>query len=57
MARFNPDAKAILPQLGLIRRSTCEKARRQLGWQSRPYEETIIDTAETLIRYGVVKLQ
>lgn len=55
MAIFNPQARATLPQLGIIRRSTSNKARRLLGWHSRPYEETIIDTAESLIRHGVVK--
>lgn len=55
MALFSPQAKATLPQLGVVRRSTSAKARNLLGWQPRPYEQTITDTAESLIRYGVVK--
>ncbi|MGN6091924.1 MAG: hypothetical protein ACTHOL_06195 [Luteibacter jiangsuensis] len=38
----------------LIRRSTSEKAMRMLGWRSRPQEETIVDTARSLLRHGVV---
>jgi dihydroflavonol-4-reductase len=56
LARFNPEAKSTLPQLGVIRQSTAEKARRLLGWESRPYEQTIADTADSLIRYGIVSL-
>lgn len=56
MALVSPQAKAALPQLGIIRKSTSAKASNLLGWQPRPYEETIIDTAESLIRYADVKL-
>lgn len=38
----------------LIRRSTSEKAMRMLGWRPRPQEETIVDTARSLLRHGVV---
>ncbi|MBX5022477.1 SDR family oxidoreductase [Rhizobium lentis] len=37
-----------------VRRSTSEKAMRVLEWRPRPQEETIIDTARSLFRYGVV---
>jgi dihydroflavonol-4-reductase len=56
MALFSPQARATLPQLGIIRRSTSEKARHLLGWRPRPYAETITDTAESLMRFGLVKL-
>ncbi|ARO34236.1 NAD-dependent epimerase/dehydratase family protein (plasmid) [Rhizobium sp. NXC14] len=39
---------------GPIRRSSSEKAMRVLGWRPRAQEETIIDTARSLFRYGVV---
>lgn len=52
MALFNTQAKATVPQLGIIRRSTSNKARSVLGWQSRPYKTTIIDTANSLIVHG-----
>ena len=38
----------------IIRRSTSEKARTLLGWHSRGQEETIADTAESLVRHGVM---
>jgi dihydroflavonol-4-reductase len=55
MAIFSPQARATVPQLGIVRRSTSAKARNLLGWRPRPYEGTIVDTAESLIRYGIVK--
>lgn len=39
-----------------VRRSTSAKAMRVLGWRPRGQEETIIDTARSLFRYGVVRL-
>jgi dihydroflavonol-4-reductase len=49
MAPFNPRARAVLPQLGRMRRSTADKARRILNWQPRPPEDTIVDTANSLL--------
>lgn len=57
MALFDAKTKAMLPQLGIKRRSTSDKARHLLGWQSRPYDETIIDTAKSLIRHGAMNSQ
>ncbi|WP_348627487.1 hypothetical protein [Rhizobium sp. YK2] len=37
-----------------VPKSTSDKAMRVLGWRPRPEEETIIDTARSLFRYGVV---
>lgn len=53
LSRFSASARATLPQLGVVRRSTSEKARRALGWRPRSCEETIVDTAESLIRLGI----
>ena len=33
-----------------------DRARRELGWQSRPWEITVVDTAEDLIARGLVNL-
>ena len=52
LSPFSTQARAVLPQLGIMRRSSNDKARRLLGWQPRPLEETIVDTAESLLRYG-----
>jgi nucleoside-diphosphate-sugar epimerase len=47
--------KAILPELGQIKRVTNEKAKRVLGWQPRSNEEAIVSAAESLIRLGLLK--
>ncbi len=43
-------AAAALPELGKIKHSSSEKARRLLGWQARSREESIIAAAESLLR-------
>lgn len=54
MALFDARGRATVPQLGIVRRSTSEKARSLLGWTTRPYEETIVDTARSLIAFGLI---
>ncbi|UFX47896.1 aldehyde reductase [Bradyrhizobium sp. 41S5] len=54
-ARRNPLARAALPLLGKVRRSTSAKAQNLLGWRPRGNEEMIVATAESLIRLGLVK--
>ncbi len=54
-ARRNPLARAALPLLGKVRRSTSAKAQRVLGWKPRGNEEMIVATAESLIGLGLVK--
>ncbi|MGF6313223.1 dihydroflavonol-4-reductase [Bradyrhizobium sp. i1.8.4] len=54
-ARRNPLARAALPLLGKVRRSTSTKAQTLLGWRPRGNEEMIVATAESLIRLGLVK--
>ncbi len=49
MARFNPALRETLPQLGIRRRASNARARRMLGWQPRPIEETVTATAESLL--------
>lgn len=51
MAPFSPQARAVLPQLGVVRRSSNEKARRLLDWHPRPLEATIVETAESLLHH------
>jgi nucleoside-diphosphate-sugar epimerase len=48
-----PAVKQILPELGKIKNSTSEKARRMLGWAARSNEESIVATAESLVRLGL----
>lgn len=49
MAIFDPGIRSIVGQLG--RRSTysSEKARTLLGWSPRPLDETVVETAESMV--------
>ena len=51
----SPELRQLIPQLGIIRNATNAKARRVLGWSPRPDDEIIVATAESLIRFGLVK--
>ena len=54
-AMRDPAVKQILPELGKTRNATNEKARRLLGWAPRSNEESIVATAESLVRLGLLK--
>jgi len=53
-ARFNRDRKTLVPLLDNTRRATSAKAERILGWRPRSCEETIVATAESLVKFGIV---
>jgi nucleoside-diphosphate-sugar epimerase len=56
MASFvDPTVKQILPELGMSKNASNEKARRLLGWNPRSREESIVATAESLIKLGLLK--
>jgi dihydroflavonol-4-reductase len=55
VALADPAARQILPELGKVKNSTNEKARRVLAWRPRSTEEAIIATAESLLRLGLLK--
>jgi nucleoside-diphosphate-sugar epimerase len=55
VALRDPAAKQILPELGKKKNATNEKARRLLGWAPRTVEESIVATAESLLRLGLLK--
>lgn len=54
IALFDKGLRLTLPTLGRTERLSSEKARRELGWTMRPVRESVLDTAESLVRYGVV---
>lgn len=54
-AKRDPSMKQLLPLLGNIRNATSAKAARVLGWSPRSDEDTVIATAESLIRFGLLK--
>jgi nucleoside-diphosphate-sugar epimerase len=51
----DPAVKQILPELGKMKNATNEKAKRVLGWAPRSNEESIVATAESLVRLGLLK--
>jgi dihydroflavonol-4-reductase len=54
MARFDPGLRQLVPLLGNPRNASSAKAERLLGWKTRPPEETIVATAESLLHFGLV---
>jgi len=42
--------RELLPELGKKKNASNEKARRLLGWTPRSNEESIVSTAESLLR-------
>jgi nucleoside-diphosphate-sugar epimerase len=55
MSLFDPGIRSVVAGLGKKQELTSEKARTTLGWSPRPIEDTIAETAETLIHHGVVE--
>ncbi|MGC1188140.1 MAG: aldehyde reductase, partial [Candidatus Acidiferrales bacterium] len=54
-AMIDPAAKQVIPELGMKKNATNEKARRVLGWTPRSNEDSIVATAESLVRLGLLK--
>lgn len=54
-ARFDRSLRAITVSLGRRNRHSTDKARRMLGWQSRPAAQTVLDCARSLIEWKVVE--
>jgi len=53
-AIFDPVVRGRLFELGKRRLVSSDKARRMLGWTTRPTRETILDTARSLQAQGLV---
>jgi dihydroflavonol-4-reductase len=51
---FDPVVRTRAFELGKVRRASSEKAKRLLGWTTRPAEESVLDAARSLIALGVV---
>ena len=54
MTLFDPKARELLPSLGLRWQISNRKLVDLLGWQPRLTEEIIVDTAKSLIQFGLV---
>jgi nucleoside-diphosphate-sugar epimerase len=51
----DPAVKQVVPELGKRKNATNAKAKRVLGWAPRSNEESIVATAESLVRLGLLK--
>jgi nucleoside-diphosphate-sugar epimerase len=51
------EVQQIVPELGKLKNGTNAKARRILGWTPRSSEDSIVATAESLMRLGLLKNQ
>jgi nucleoside-diphosphate-sugar epimerase len=52
---FDRDLRQLVPELGVRKRATNEKARRVLGWAPRSDRDAVVATAESLFALGVVE--
>jgi nucleoside-diphosphate-sugar epimerase len=52
---FDASVAYIVPELGKLRNATNQKARRVLGWAPRSNEDSIVATAESLARLGLLR--
>ena len=56
MAKFVPDLRQLVGELGRTRSTSGQHARDVLGWAPRSPDDTIEDTARSLIEHGLVKV-
>jgi dihydroflavonol-4-reductase len=56
MSLFDGGIRSFRSSLGKRTDYSAAKARERLGWSPRPIEDTIVETAESLIQHGVVKV-
>lgn len=54
MALFDSSVRSITSDLGQRSDFSSQKAREKLGWSPRPVEDSIAETAQSLIDHGVV---
>ncbi len=54
VAVFDKGVRLTVPVLGRTEHVSADKARRELDWTMRPIGDTIRDTADSLIAFGVV---
>lgn len=54
IALFNPKVKAIASGLNWNYHLSNDRLRSVFGWKPRPYQQTILDMAESMIEHGLV---
>jgi nucleoside-diphosphate-sugar epimerase len=55
VALLDRSVAEIVPQLGKVKKSSNEKARRVLGWSPRSNKDAILASAESLVRLGLLQ--
>ncbi|WP_246143070.1 SDR family oxidoreductase [Tenacibaculum adriaticum] len=55
LSNFKPELKSVASQVGIIKTISNEKAKKILGWKPRNKEIIITDTANSLIKFSVIK--
>jgi len=55
VANFKPELKAIATQLGPAKSLSNQKAKTILQWTPRKRETTIVDTSDSLLKFGIIK--
>lgn len=55
-APFDKSVKLIVPELGIVRPTSNEKARRELNWEPRSARDSVLASAESLKKNGQVKV-
>jgi dihydroflavonol-4-reductase len=51
LARFDPELRSIVGELGHRTTYSVENARRRVGWTPRPMQDTIVDCARSLLAH------
>jgi len=51
---FDPEVAQVAIELGHVKEASNEKAKRMLGWAPRSNEESILATAESLMKLGIL---
>jgi len=54
LSYFDASLKQLVPELGVAKHASSEKAKKELGWAPRSTDESILDTVDSLIRFGLV---
>ncbi|KFY06317.1 hypothetical protein V492_08077, partial [Pseudogymnoascus sp. VKM F-4246] len=54
LAIFDKPVRQVLSDLGKVSQGSNKKAREILGWEPRGIEESVVDTVDSLVKYGLV---
>jgi dihydroflavonol-4-reductase len=51
LSLFDPGVRSVVGELGQKTTYSLENARRRVGWQPRPVEESVVDCARSLLEH------